>query len=136
MIIYQNGLMLLDYNPSTDIVTVDLPNVVEIGVYELMRSLEIVAEHILNYDIKRLLLDSSRVLVEQIEDEDYKVVVGKFLAHLMKSRLEKIARVNSSRLSHEQRVLHVTAEATQKLGTSIKVKTFSGKREALNWLLS
>ncbi|TXK29863.1 hypothetical protein FVR03_20295 [Pontibacter qinzhouensis] len=135
MIIYQNGFMSLDYNPSTDILNVELPNVMEIGVAELKRSLEIVAENIQNYHIKRLLLDSSRVLVDQIEDEEYKGIVGQFLANLMKTRLERIARVNSSRLAHEKRVLQVTAEATQKLGTSITVKTFTGKPEALSWLL-
>jgi hypothetical protein len=128
--------MSLDYSPATDILTVALPSVMEIGVYELKRSLEIVAENVHNYDIKRLLLDSSKVLVEQIEDEEYKVVVGQFIANLVKTRLEKIARVNTSRPAHEKRVLQVTAEATQRLGASIEVKTFTGKPEAFAWLLS
>lgn len=136
MFIYQSGLMSLDYNPATDILTVELPSVMEIGVYELTRSLEIVAENVRNYAIKRLLLDSSKVLVEQIEDEEYKVVVGQFLANLVKSRLEKIARVNTSLPAHEKRVLHVTAEVTQKLGAPIEIKTFTGRPEAFAWLLS
>jgi len=104
-------------------------------VYELERSLEIVAENVRNYAIRRLLLDSSKVLVEQIKDEEYRVVVGQFMANLVKTRLEKLARVNTSMAAHEKRVLHVTAEATQKLGASIKIKTFTGRPEALAWLL-
>lgn len=128
--------MSLNYDPATDILSVELPSVMEIGVYELNRSLEIVADNVQNYDIKRLLLDSSKVRVEQIVDEEYKVVVGQFMANLVKTRLEKLARVNTSMPAHEKRVLHVTAEAIQKLGASILIKTFTGKAEAIAWLLS
>ncbi|GAB3824641.1 hypothetical protein [Pontibacter rugosus] len=135
MIIYQNGLLNLDYNPGTDVLIAELPNVVEFGVPELSRVLTLVAEHTCNYDIKLLLLDSSNVLVDQLEDGAYKAVVGEFLAKLTRSRLKRLARVNSAVASHEERVLTVTSEATQRLGAPFRIMTFSGRDEALAWLL-
>lgn len=136
MIIFQNGLISLDYNPSTDILTVDLPNAITFGVPELNRSLELVAEHVRNYDIKKLLLDSSHVLVDQIEDDTYKRIVTRFVEDLTKSRLEKVARVNSSIHSAETRAVAVTSEASDRTNAAMQIRMFSGKYEALNWLLS
>lgn len=135
MIIYQSGLLSLDYSPATDVLTAELPNVVEFGVPELSRALAIVGENAHNYDIKRLLLDSSKVLVDKMGDEDYRAVVGEFIAGLTRSRLERLARVNGTVPSHEERVLTVANDATQRLGSPFMIRTFFGREDALRWLV-
>jgi len=136
MIIYNNGLITLDYDPAIDVLTVELPNAAQFGIPELSRSLETVAENIQNYDIKKLLLDSSNVVVEQIRDDAYKSVVEKFVLTLTKTRLQKLARVNSARVTQDQRVAQVTSEATQKYNAPINIKMFSSRAAAQDWLLA
>src|SRR5690606_20224545 len=103
---------------------------------ELDYALNIVAEHAQNYDIKRLMLDSSNVLVEQMADEPYKKLVTDFIVKLSKTRLEKIARVNSSKDAHEKRVKSVANNAVITLSSSMKIETFNNRPEALSWLLN
>jgi hypothetical protein len=134
MILYKNGLMVLDYNPGTDILSVALPDVQHFGLTELERSLDIVSEHIKNYDIKRLLLDSSKAVVEVVDDQSYKQVVTVFIANLMKTRLEKVARIGSTISSQEERSATVTTQVRQELNSSIEVQSFMSKVAATNWL--
>ncbi|WP_026464394.1 hypothetical protein [Adhaeribacter aquaticus] len=135
MVIYNNGLITLDYNPAVDILKVELPNVAQFGVLELSRSLDIVAENIKNYDIKNLLLDSSNVVVEDIQDDAYKSVVENFILTLTKSRLKKLARVNTAVIKHEERLARVTSDVSQKFNIPIAIKMFSDLPEANTWLL-
>lgn len=135
MIIYNNGLIMLDYAPATDVLSVELPDAIAFGVIELERSLAVVAENVQSYDIKRLLLDSSQVEVGGIDDISYKAVVTRFLANLTKARLQKLARLNTSTPAYEERVVTVSNEAIQKLNAPFEIKMFSSKTKAHDWLL-
>lgn len=137
MIIYNNGLLTLDYSPVSDVLSVELPDAVVFGVPELERSLGVVAESVQGYDIKKLLLDSSQVEVGAIEDEAYKAIVTDFLSNLTKARLQKLARVNTSNTpAEEERVVNVTNEATLRFNFPFEIRVFNNKVPALDWLLS
>ncbi|GAB3536721.1 hypothetical protein GCM10027443_27770 [Pontibacter brevis] len=136
MIIYKNGLITLDYTPATDVLSVELPDAVAFGVPEIERSLEVIAENVQSYDIKKLLLDSSQAEVGGIDDAAYKVVVTQFLANLTKARLQKLARLNTAPVNYEERVVSVANEATQKLNAPFEVRMFTSKNQAYDWLLN
>lgn len=135
MIIYKNGLITLDYSPSTDVLHVELPNAIAFGISELQRSLEIVADNVQSYDIKRLLLDSSQVSVGGIDDNAYKVIVSTFIGNLSRSRLRKLARLNTSIPAHEARVTQVADEAAKFHQTTFEIGIFSSRVKAQEWLV-
>ena len=135
MIIYNNGLITLNYSPVTDVLSVELPDATTFGVPELERSLKVVAENVQSYDVKKLLLDSSQVEVGGIDDVAYKGMVTTFLSNLTKARLQKLARLNTATPAHEERVMAVTNEATLRLKSPFEVRTFNSKTNAMSWLL-
>ena len=134
MIVYQNWLITIDFNPAFDILSAELPNVSEYGLAELSRALDMVAEHVISYDASNLLLDSSRVMVSQIQDDAYKKLIWKFLVALTATRLKRFARLNDSLQSHEVRALSVTDETFMQLGSPIEFMSFSRKEDAAEWL--
>jgi len=133
MIIFSNGLVTLDYDPATDILAVDLPDIRNFGITEVERSLQIVVETITNYDIKKLFLDSSKAIIE-VDDEAYRNIILNFSRDLMKTRLKYLARIGSSLASQEKRANKVAQEAIQVTALPILFRNFSNTTEALAWL--
>lgn len=134
MILFNNGLIVLDYNPADDILCVALPDMQKLTLPEVRRSFQIIIENIRNYDIKNLLLDSSKAIVE-LEDEDYKAVVMQFGKDLTQTRLQKLARLGSARPAQEERAANVSDQVRQVLNLPVKFGNFTSKDQALNWLL-
>lgn len=134
MIIANNGLITLDYDPATDILSVDLPDVRSFSLGEVERSLQILVDAIINYDIKKLFLDSSKAVVE-VDDEAYRRLILKFSMDLMKTRLLKLARIGSAIDHQEQRANMVAGEIRQQQQLAIDFQNFRTRTEAVDWLL-
>ena len=58
MILFQNSLLTLAYNPSSDILEVNYPDLYEFLLPEIKHSIDIMIDNVRNYDVKRVLLDS------------------------------------------------------------------------------
>jgi len=129
-----SGMIELDYDPATDILTTSMPDLREFSLPEVKMCLEIVVSNIRNYDIKKLLLDSSGSVVE-IDDEAYKAVVAKFTMDLMATRLKKLARVATTSPAREQKSTKLANEIRQEFRTTVEFANFPSKPEALKWLL-
>ncbi|MFD2247300.1 hypothetical protein [Pontibacter ruber] len=134
MIIFSNGLITLDYEPATDILSVALPDIRNFGTTEVERSLEIIVESITNYDVKKLLLNSSKAIIE-VEDVVYRNIIMKFSSDLMKTRLKYLARVGSNMEEQEKRANKVAEEVRYVTNTSITFRNFTDNSEAMEWLL-
>jgi len=134
MIIPSTSFIRLDYNPATDILSVELPDIRHFSISEVNRSLQLVVEAIANYDIKKLFLDSSKAVIE-VEDEAYRQVIMNFGRDLMKTRLQRLARIGSSIYAQEQRASRVAEEARQTMALPIEFQNFSSKAEAMEWLI-
>ena len=136
MIIYQNSIITLDYNPSTDILSVALPDIQAHSISEVERCFDIIVEHVISYDVKKILLDSSKAVVD-VEDEAYRSLILQFSRELMKTRLQKIARIATLVASQERRATLVTEEVYQLNPDPIAAyQNFTDQAEALEWLLS
>ena len=133
MIIY-SGIITLDYNPATDVLATSMPDVRQFGMAEVSFCLGLIVENIRNYDIKKLLLDASNSLVE-VEDEAYKAMATKFAMDLMKTRLKKIARVETADAKREEKSAKMSRELKQELNLPMEFRNFSSKEEAMGWLL-
>ncbi len=134
MILFKNGLIILDYNPADDILSVELPDIQKLTLPEVRRSFQIIGENLRNYDVKNLLIDSSKAVVE-IEDIDYRAVIMQFGSDLLQTRLQKLARVGSSILKQERRAQSVATETIQELNLPFKFANFTNRESATKWLL-
>lgn len=134
MLIY-SGIITLDYNPKTGVLTTTMPDVREFGTEDVSFCLGLIVESITNYDIEKLLLDSSKSVME-VEDEAYKAITMKFGIDMIETRLKKIARVRTADARREEISAKVSKELRQELNLPLEFRDFASKDEALAWLLS
>lgn len=129
MILFQSGLIKLDYDPATDILSVDMPSINYNLAAEFRRALDIIVENVRNYDVKKLLVDARKSVVE-METEDYAALVAGFTSDLKNTRLQKGARIVSDNRLRENIVQKVIEDAQP---VSL-YQTFTAKADALAWL--
>jgi hypothetical protein len=91
-------------------------------------------EAINSYDIKKLFLDSSKAVIE-VDDEAYRNVILTFSQDLLKSRLQKLARMGSSIARQELRATKVTDDIRQANTITVDFQNFGSRDEAIAWLV-
>ena len=133
MILFRNSILILDYNPSTDILEVDYPDFPDYLIPEIQNSLNILFDHVRSYDVKKLLIDSSKTMTD-VMDEDSKVVAMYLVNGLVNTRLQKVARVQSLVSSVENRALNNLKLIQQSVTLPFQFQNFTNKSEVLNWL--
>lgn len=129
MILFQNSLISLDYNPATDILAVDMPSINYNLATEFKRALDIIVENVRNYDVKKLLVDARKSVIE-MEQDDYAALVAGFTSDLKNTRLQKGARIISENRAREVIVQNMI-EDVQPVSL---YQTFTDKADALAWL--
>jgi hypothetical protein len=125
----------MDYNPATDILSVDYPDLENLLLPTIKHSLLALVEAIKSYDVKKLLLDASRTVVSVSEEENREVTI-KLASELAKTRLEKVARVQPVDPMHETRAQANINRIKQAGLLPYQLQTFSTREEAIKWLLS
>lgn len=133
MILEEDALLNFRYDPKTDILSVRFPSLVGTPKMQIENSMQKLGRNIINFDVKKLLLDL-RSGVIGIEEEDYRHLVREFLQTLENSRLEKVARVLPENPVREYLIDHFAAEMRGKLGLPFQAQSFTSKTEALKWL--
>ncbi|PKV75088.1 hypothetical protein [Pontibacter ramchanderi] len=133
MILLQNSILRLEYNPATDILQVRYPDLQRFHMSEIRHSLHVMVETIRNYDVRKLLLDARTTAVEIEEDENRQLTM-ELVAMLAKTRLVKIARIQPYDPEREARAQHNIEEARKAGLLSYEVATFSTPDDALAWL--
>ncbi len=132
MVLFENSILKLNYNPATDILEVEYPDLHDFLLPEIKHSITQMIEVIKNYDVKRLLLDSTKTLIAVSEAESREVAV--FLAGaLTKTRVLKVARVQSPSSTIEKtaqnNIRHIKAQSL-----SYQLQNFTSKADAVAWL--
>ena len=130
MIIFKNNFLKLDYNPATDILLVDMPTVDNVTLPEVEGALDVIVEHVRNYDVKKLLVDARKTRVEG-NQESYAALVAEFSRQLMTTRLQKLARIVSTSEVRESAVKKVYEE--KKL--PLEFRSFIEIGPAVEWLM-
>ncbi|KAA9338938.1 hypothetical protein [Adhaeribacter soli] len=131
MILYQSSLITLDYDPATDILSVNWPDVQELYIPAVKKEVNVLVETIKHYDVKKLLIDTSRAAVD-VDEEAYQNFLVSFARELMKTRLIKLARIGTKDQNREQ-LVNQTRDVTQ-ITQTIAVQVFNTKSEAQAWL--
>lgn len=133
MIIHQDTLLELIYDPASDILTVKWPNLVDVPAMVIQHSFAKLIDSINHYHISKLLLDSSGT-VTNVPDAEYKPLAMKLTMDLAATRLQKIARVVSGDPQRETRAKEYNQEFVSKIAFNFKSKEFNDKESALRWL--
>lgn len=133
MILFKNSILNLDYNPATDILEVGYPDLHDFLLPEIKHSINILIDTVKHYDVKRVLLDSTRTTSSVGPDESREIAV--YLASgLMTTRVQKVARLQSPSLHIEERaqgnIKHIQ-EANQ---LPYQLQNFTSKEVAIDWL--
>jgi uncharacterized protein YqgV (UPF0045/DUF77 family) len=131
MIVFQNSLIILNYTPDTDILSVDWPDFEPYEMVELKESLNKIIEILKSYDVKNLLIDASKARIN-MNDKEYFAVISEFAAKLRDTRMQRVARVMSSDPERERNVNIVRQENV----LSYYFQDFKSRADALRWLSS
>jgi predicted HAD superfamily phosphohydrolase YqeG len=129
MILYQNAFMRLDYDPAADILIVEWPDFRPYTLTSVKEVLRILVETVRDYDIKKLLADSSNTIIE-VDEADYKSVMENFALAIRTTRLQKMARIVTADPLRE----NIVVELKENVGASVIYKSFTSRAAALEWL--
>ncbi|MHA6250070.1 hypothetical protein ACXYMU_19210 [Pontibacter sp. CAU 1760] len=133
MILFQNSLIKLDYNPGKDILCVNYPDLHDYLLSEIKHSIGIIIDTVRNYDIKFLLLDG-RQTISTTPTQEGRDIALTLATGLAQTRLRKLARLESQNPDVEQRAKENVAAVHTALAPPFDIKNFSEEQEALTWL--
>lgn len=135
MILYDNGFIKLDYNPSTDILYVKCPDVQEMDLLYIYTAINIVVEAVANYDIKKCIVDASKTNMH-VSSENHNIVMNHLASGLLATRLQKLARISSKDHAREERVKSYVKETEEEVKPAITFQNFTSRASATRWLLA
>ena len=133
MILFENSIIRLDYNPATDIIAAEYPDLHQYLLPEIKYTIDIMVDIIKSYDIKRLLLDSRRTLVDVTEEESREIAT--YLATgVMKTRIQKVARIQSPTDKVEKTAEANIKHLSEAHALPFMILNFTNKEDAIDWL--
>ncbi|GAA4431278.1 hypothetical protein GCM10023188_18650 [Pontibacter saemangeumensis] len=122
-------LVNLDYNPATDVLTVEWPDIRACQADEISLALGDIVGNIRNFGVRRLLVDS-RKTAGGISDGQYEKVTARFIRDIIASPVEKVARLESADAAREARL----AGLVRGCRMTIAFRNFATREEAVRWL--
>jgi hypothetical protein len=133
MLIHRDGLIELNYDAATDILTVSWPDIVETHGPGLDYSFGKLVETIKYYDIKKLIIDS-RFNKVFIQEEEYTLLVKRIHKELSLTRLEMAARLGSLDEAREAKASKHAVHIIDQIKPAFAFRNFDNANEALEWL--
>ncbi|TPE46338.1 hypothetical protein [Pontibacter mangrovi] len=135
MLLHNDGLIDLDYDAATDVLTVRWPDIDSAANAELHYSFLRLNDTIRRYDIKKLLIDS-RYNKVQVKEVEYDALMKELCEGLKSSRLMKTARLGSLDQTREPKAEKHANRLIKELQPPFAFKNFMSKPHALQWLQS
>jgi len=133
MILHQDLLLELVYDVRTDVLSVQWPDIKDVSVSELEFSFQKLLDTISHFDIKKLLIDSSKSVVT-LDDKIYKPLLFRLVLAFNNTRLQKMARIISENEYRENLLKSYVAEIKHKETIAFRTKEFEKQETALAWL--
>lgn len=135
MILFTNSIIKLDYNPAADILEVGYPDLHGFLLPEIKHSIDIMIDNVKNYDVKRVLLDSTKTIIS-VSEEESKEVAMYLAGGLMKTRVQKLARLQSASAVVEATAQGNIKHIRESQALPFLLQNFTVKAEAVAWLTS
>lgn len=135
MLLFENSILKLNYDPATDILDVQYPDLYNFMIPEVKYTIDLLIEHIKNYDIKRVMLDASKSLMKS-EDERSREISTYLAAGLMGTRIQRLARLQSLSQAVEAATQQNIKHVKESMPIHFDIQTFTDRAEAREWLTS
>ncbi|MCC9138043.1 hypothetical protein ACFSKU_03655 [Pontibacter silvestris] len=135
MVLFDNSLIRLDYTPATDILAVEYPDLHDFLLSDIKRSIDTLVDTAKHYDVKRVLLDSTRT-VSSVSEEASRKIAAYLAAGLMGTRVVKVARVQSPSATVETTAQENMKHVRQSLPLPFELQNFTCRAEAVEWLMA
>lgn len=135
MILFDNNLVKLDYNPATDILEVAYPDLYDFLLAGIKQTITAIVDIIKHYDIKKILLDSSKTVIA-VGAEETREITMRLAAGLRKTRLQRIARVKSADPKVETLAQGNISFIFENETLPFQLQSFTDKESARNWLMA
>ncbi|WP_439882735.1 hypothetical protein ACSX1A_06100 [Pontibacter sp. MBLB2868] len=130
----QNSTFSLDYDAASDILHINYTDLQGLSLSDVMYSLQLLVEAIRTYQVKKLLLDLSRSIIE-VSDDKNKAITVQFLSDLILTQVQKVARIQRVD-PHVEKVVQTSLEHLKEVGLiPFQLQTFASKSDAIAWLL-
>lgn len=135
MILFENTILKLDYNPASDILEVVYPDLHDYLISEIKNSITILVNTVKNYDVKKLLLDARNTVISVGEAESREI--ASFLATgLIATRTQKVARIQSGSALAEATSQSTIYHVQQNWSLPYQIQNFTDKAAANSWLVA
>lgn len=133
MILFKNSVISLNYTPAADILEVGYPDLHGFLLPEIMHSIDILLDNVRNYDVKRVLLDSTRTVIS-VSGEESRQVALYLAAGLARTRVQKVARLQSASHAVETMAQGNIKHIGETQPLPFELKNFVSRAEAVAWL--
>jgi hypothetical protein len=127
--IIPNKFLKLDYNPGSDVLFLEWPNMHDYTLSEVKYIIGEVVDAVKGYDVKHILADTRQSQVT-IPMEDYALILQNLAMQLAATRLQKFARLQTTDPEREA----VSRDAAALVIGSIQYRVFGTVDEAMAWL--
>ena len=121
------------YDVKNDLVFVKWPTIETIYLPEIMHSVSKLVQNVTNYNVRHLLIDAS-LSQNLASHEEANQVIYLLTEGLAKSRLEKLARVESSNVNREMMLRQMVIEMNQQY--PFETRFFREVAAARRWMES
>lgn len=135
MLLHRDGLIELNYEVTSDILSVKWPDMSNSSFSEIEHSINKLVETLKHYDIKKLLIDGRGTNLE-VADEDHRALAHRFAQELQETRLQKLARLASENKQLEKKSQEIGAKVQESIPLPFVIQTFSAEPDALRWLMA
>ena len=135
MLLFENSIIKIDYNPATDILTVKYPDLHGYLLPEIKHSIDILVNNVRNYNVKYVLLDSTNTVVSVTPQESSEIATY-MATGLATTRIQKVARLQSLDITVETRAKENIQKVFKSTPPPFRLKNFSNKADATTWLIS
>lgn len=133
MILLENSLFKLHYNPVTDILEANYPGVHEYLLTEIKENMDKMVEIIHNFDIKRVLLNLTSSVLSVDHDKNLELSY-QLLSGVEKTRVEKLARLEAENTAGETSLYYSIEKLLRTENPPFQVRVFSTRDKAMEWL--
>ena len=127
--IIPNKFIRLDYNPTTDVLLIDWPNMHDYSLPEVKYIIDEIVETVKHYDIKRILTDTRQSVIT-VDSAEYAGIINQLALDLANTRLQKFARITTPDPNRER----IARDAAALVVGAIQYKGFENSEEAIKWL--
>jgi hypothetical protein len=135
VILYQDGLLKLDYDVATDILYLPCPDIYEHEIEHMPKIFTAVVDVLNNYNIKKLLFDTSQSQV-LVSPREYQHMIRNLTYGLTSTPLQKLARVISPNTARENQLIQLLENLHTQTLLSYELRNFITKDAAYQWLLT